>query len=45
MLTLCVACDSRDDLLLQHLIARGEAGRDDERNLITLAALLPSQAG
>jgi HNH endonuclease len=35
-LTFCAACGSRDDLQHHHLITRGEAGDDDERNLITL---------
>ena len=35
-LTFCAACGSRDDLQHHHFIARGEAGDDDERNLITL---------
>ena len=35
-LTFCSACCSRDDLQHHHLITRGEAGDDDERNLITL---------
>ena len=35
-LTFCAACDSRDDLQHHHFFTRGEAGDDDERNLITL---------
>jgi hypothetical protein len=35
-LTFCPACGSRDDLRQHHLITRGEAGSDDQRNLITL---------
>ena len=35
-LTFCAACGSRNDLQHHHLTTRGEAGDDDERNLITL---------
>jgi HNH endonuclease len=35
-LTFCAACGSRDDLQHHHLVTRGEAGSNDERNLITL---------
>ena len=35
-LTFCAACGSTDDLQHHRLITRGEAGSDDERNLITL---------
>ena len=37
-LTFCAACGSRDDLQHHHFITRGEAGSDDQRNLITLCA-------
>ena len=35
-LAFCAACGSRDDLQHHRLITPGEAGGDDERNLITL---------
>ncbi len=35
-LTFCAACGATDDLQHHHLVTRGEAGSDDERNLITL---------
>ena len=35
-LTFCAACGSRNDLQHHHLKTRGEAGDDDDRNLITL---------
>ena len=35
-LTFCAACGSRDDLQHHNLITSGEAGSDDEGNLITL---------
>jgi hypothetical protein len=35
-LAFCAACASTEDLQHCHLVTRGEAGSDDERNLITL---------
>ena len=36
-LAFCAACGSRNDLQHHHFITRGEAGDEDERNLIPLS--------
>jgi hypothetical protein len=41
----CAACGSTDDLQHHHLFSRGEAGGDDERNLITLCGSCHAKLG